>query len=131
MVVCQDGSTPLELVTCLHVYSHLSESHTINSLSLLILSDHEPSASACHMSSILTDSSLQILVVGKELASADPCESGITRTRQNYVFKQLDHAQQGAAIQTKGWHPTATIEPDIQRRRSNQRGLASYCHNQT
>src|SRR5947207_8490026 len=89
---CQDGSTPLELVTCLHVYSHLSESHTINSLSLLILSGHELSVPAHHMSSILTDSSLQVLVVGKELASTDPCKSEITRTRQNYMFKQLNHA---------------------------------------
>jgi hypothetical protein len=65
------------------------------------------------------------------------------------VLPQLDQAQQGAAIQIKGWHPTvtigqilqqkfygrdqlkgwhptATIKPDSQQRRSNM--LASYCH---
>src|SRR5216117_1731766 len=32
------------------------------------------------------------------------------------VLPQLDQAQQGAAIQIKGWHPTATIDRTLQQR---------------
>ena len=50
------------------------------------------------------------------------------------VLPQLDQAQQGAAIQLKGWHSTAIIGQILQQKFYGEdqiQGLALYCHNRS